>query len=181
MNDGRVRLEAILDEMRAIFGGMDGTAVMQLADGILRARQTFLYGVGRNGLILQAFAMRLMHLSLQANFVGQLTVPPADRGDLFLAASALGRLPTADALILRAGELGARMAVITARPDRVVRCDLVIHLPAQTMADTMTGPLPLGSPFELALHLLCELTVIELMARTGRTNGDLAARHANLL
>ena len=41
--------------------------------------------------------------------------------------------------------------------------------------------LPLGSPFELALSLLCDLTVAELMLRLGRSNDDLAKRHTNLL
>jgi len=49
------------------------------------------------------------------------------------------------------------------------------------MADPMTSLLPLGSQFELALSLLCDLTGVELIARLGRRNADLAARHANLL
>ena len=58
---------------------------------------------------------------------------------------------------------GAKVAVISARPQKVVGADLVVHLPAQIMADPMTSVLPLGSPFELALSLLCDLTVVELM------------------
>ena len=49
------------------------------------------------------------------------------------------------------------------------------------MADPMTSVLPLGSPFELALSLVCDLTVAELMPRLGRSNDDLAKRHTNLL
>jgi hypothetical protein len=45
----------------------------------------------------------------------------------------------------------------------------------------MTSLLPLGSPFELALALYCDLTVIELMRRLDLGNDDLARRHANLL
>jgi hypothetical protein len=49
------------------------------------------------------------------------------------------------------------------------------------MADPMTSVLALGSPFELALSLLCDLTVAELMLRLDRSNEDLASRHTNLL
>jgi 6-phospho-3-hexuloisomerase len=59
--------------------------------------------------------------------------------------------------------------------------DAVIELPAQTMADPPKSVLPLGSAFELALSLLCDLTVVELMKRLNHTNADLLARHANLL
>ncbi len=46
--------------------------------------------------------------------------------------------------------------------------DAVIDLPAQTMADEPKSLLPLGSAFELALSLLCDLAVVELMQRLGR-------------
>ena len=70
---------------------------------------------------------------------------------------------------------------VSARPQKVVGADLLLHLPAQTMADPMTSVLALGSPFELALSLLCDLTVAELMLRLDRSNEDLASRHTNLL
>jgi len=174
-------LDAILAEMRGVFARMPDDAVPQLGREIVAARRVLLYGVGRTGLALQAFAMRLMHLGLDAHFVGQLAAPPVGSADMLLAVLAVGRLPTADALIGTAKSAGARIVVISARPGSVQGADLVLPLPAQTMADPMTSLLPLGSPFELALSLLCDLTVVELMARLGRSNADLAARHANLL
>lgn len=174
-------LDAILTEMRGVFARMPDDAVPQLAGEIAGARRVVLYGVGRTGLVLQAFAMRLMHLGLDAHFVGQLAAPPVGNGDLLLAVLAVGRLPTADALIGTAKSAGARIVAISARPGLVQAADLVLALPAQTMADPMTSILPLGSPFELALSLLCDLTVVELMVKLGRSNTALAARHANLL
>jgi len=181
MTTTRERLEAVLDEMRGVFARMDADAVPHLAGSIIAARRIFLYGAGRNGLVLQAFAMRLAHLGLDAHFVGQLSAPPAASGDLFLVALALGALPTGDALSASARAAGAKVAVVSARPQKVVGADLLLHLPAQTMADPMTSVLALGSPFELALSLLCDLTVAELMLRLDRSNEDLAARHTNLL
>lgn len=175
------QLESILDEMRGVFARVPADTVAQLAREIANARRIFAYGAGRNGLVLQAFAMRLMHLGLDGHFVGQLSAPPIGAGDLLLTALALGRLPTADALIGSARTAGARIAAITAKPELVHAADLVVPLPAQTMADPMTSILPLGSPFELALALLCDLTVVELMVLLGRSNAELAARHANLL
>ncbi len=166
-------LEAILTEMRGVFAQVPPEAVTQLAREIANAHRIAVYGVGRSGLVLQAFAM--------GHFVGQLATPPIGKGDLLLATLALGRLPTADALIGSAKAAGARIAAISARPELVQAADLVVPLPAQTMADPMTSILPLGSPFELALSLLCDLTVVELMALLGRSNADLAERHANLL
>ena len=175
------RLDTILAEMRGVFARMPADAVAQLAGEIAAARRVLVYGAGRTGLVLQAFAMRLMHLGLDGHFVGQLSAPPVRSGDLLLTVLVLGRLPTADGLIGSAKAAGARVVAISARPELVQGADLVIPLPAQTMADPLTSILPLGSPFELALSLLCDLTVVELMTLLGRSNADLAARHANLL
>ncbi len=174
------QLNNILDEMRGVFANMAPDATKQLAQEITNARRILVYGVGRTGLALQGFAMRLMHLGLDGHFVGQLSAPPVGQGDLLVCSLALGKLPTGDAIVASAKAAGARIAVITARP-QIVLADLVIGLPAQTMADPMTSMLPLGSPFELALTLYCDLTVIELMRKLNLGNADLAARHANLL
>jgi len=173
-------LTAIFDEMRGVFARMPPDAPAQLAREIAKARRILVYGVGRNGLVLQSFAMRLMHLGLDGHFVGQLSTPPVGPGDLLFMALALGRLPTGEAIVNSAKAAGTRIVVISARPDAVA-ADLVIPLPAQTIADPMTSILPLGSPFELALSLFSDLTVIELMTLLERSNSDLAARHANLL
>lgn len=173
-------LDGILEEMRGVFARVTPDAVGRLAQEIVGARRILVYGVGRTGLALQGFAMRLMHLGLDGHFVGQLCAPPVARGDLLLCALALGKLPTGDAIIGTARRAGARVAVITARP-QLASADLVIGLPAQTMGDPMTSLLPLGSPFELALSLFCDLTVVDLMRRLDVGNADLAARHANLL
>ena len=55
-------LAAIFDEMRGVFARMPADAPAQLASEIAKARRILVYGVGRNGLVLQSFTMRLMHL-----------------------------------------------------------------------------------------------------------------------
>jgi 6-phospho-3-hexuloisomerase len=177
----REQLDAVLAEMRDVFSRMDENAVPSFAGEIQAARRIFVHGAGRNGLVLQAFAMRLMHLGLDGHYVGQLSAPPIGPGDVFVTAMALGKLPTADALARTARDQVARVLVISARPESVVGADVVIDLPAQTMADPMTSVLALGSPFELALSLFCDLTVAELMSRLRLSNYELAARHTNLL
>lgn len=175
------RLEEILNEMRDVFARLDPDAVPAFAREITKARRILVYGAGRTGLVLQAFAMRLMHLGLDGHFVGQLSAPPVGKGDLLVAVLSVGKLPTGDALIGTARGAGARVLVISSRPALVSGADVTIGLPAQTMADPMTSVLPLGSPFELALSLFCDLAVVELMSMLGQSNADLAPRHANLL
>ncbi|MBI1244754.1 MAG: 6-phospho-3-hexuloisomerase [Alphaproteobacteria bacterium] len=174
-------IDAVFAEQRRAFEALDAAGVEALADDIERARRVFLYGIGRTGLAVQGFAMRLAQCGIEAHFVGQLAAPPAATGDLFISAVALGSLPTADAVAAAARRSGARIAAITARPERVPDADAILRLPAQTMADPPLSVLPLGSPFELALHLLFEHLCLLLMARRGLDAAALGARHANIL
>jgi 6-phospho-3-hexuloisomerase len=175
------RLDRILVELRGNFAAMPEGTVDRLATAVLEANRIALYGVGRTGMAVQGFAMRLAHLGRDAHFVGQLAAPPVGQGDLFIAALALGRLPTGDALLATARAAGAMTAVVTTAPEKVEGADLVLHLPGRTMADPPSPDLPLGSGFELALSLYFDLTVVELMGRLGMENADIAKRHANLL
>ncbi len=174
-------IDAVCAEQRATFAKLDAGAVDALVGELDGARRVFLYGIGRTGLMVQGFAMRLAQCGLDAHFVGQLAAPPAGAGDLFLAAVALGSLPTADAVAGAARRSGARIAYVSARPKAVPDADFVLVLPAQTMADPPESVLPLGSPFELALHLLFEHLCLKLMARRGLDAAALGRRHANIL
>ncbi len=175
------RLDRILAELRGNFAAMPEGTVEGLATAVLDSQRIALYGVGRTGMAVQGFAMRLAHLGRDAHFVGQLAAPPVGRGDLFIAALALGRLPTGDALLATARAAGATTAVVTTAPAKVEAADLVLHLPGRTMADPPSPDLPLGSGFELALSLFFDLTVVKLMGRLALSNADIARRHANLL
>jgi 6-phospho-3-hexuloisomerase len=61
--------------------------------------------------------------------------------------------------------------------------DVVIHLPAQTMANDL-GPssslLPMGSLFELSELIFFDLIAILLQRRTGQTPELMRGRHTNL-
>lgn len=174
-------VDSVLDEQRRIFAGLSEAGFDRFCRALDKAGRVFLYGVGRNGLMLQAFAMRLGHLGIDAHFVGQLRAPPAGPGDLLVTAVALGSLPSADAIAGAARAAGARVAAITARPRKVRGADLVLTLRAQTMDDPPRSALALGGAFELSLHLACEAAVGRLMVLRDVGHASLRGRHANLL
>jgi 6-phospho-3-hexuloisomerase len=63
-------------------------------------------------------------------------------------------------------------------------CDGMVVLPAQTMADDQriraTSVLPMGSLFELVMFVFGEISVLELLRRTGKSLGEARDRHTNL-
>ena len=145
-----------------------------------------LHGVGREGLMMRALAMRLYHLGLDAHVVGDMAAPPVGRGDLLLVSAGPGEFSTVMGLVGVAAQAGARTACITAQPKgRVPRaCDTVLVIPAQTMADD-TGPspasvLPMGSLFEGAQFLTFEVLILMLRERLKVTPSAMRKRHTNL-
>lgn len=173
------------DEVASVFTPPTTDASARMADEILEARRIVCYGVGREGLMMRALCMRLMHLGLDAHMVGDMTTPSVGNGDLLMVSAGPGAFSTVLGLMGVAHEAGARTLVITAQPEGEAarRANVTIHLPAQTMADDRTAApslLPMGSLFEAAQLIFFDLISILLRERTGQTPDEMRERHTNL-
>ena len=174
-----------LSEIGAVFTGVAEDAAGRMCGEILKARRIACYGVGREGLMMKALCMRLMHLGLDAHVVGNMTTPPVGKGDLLIASAGPGSFSTVIALLGVAREAGARTIVVTAQPGGPApkSADTVIELPAQTMANDRGGPaslLPMGSLYEAAQLVFFDLISILLREKTGQSPEQMRARHTNL-
>lgn len=128
-----------LDEIRGVLEAGASHEVDVLCGELLRAHRIACYGVGREGLMMRALCMRLMHLGLDAHVVGDMTAPPLGPGDLLVVSAGPGSFSTVRALLGVAHAAGARTAAVTAQPAGEVpkAADTVVHLRAQTMADDL--------------------------------------------
>jgi 6-phospho-3-hexuloisomerase len=173
------------EELRAATAAVDPAAFDALAADIAGARQIVCYGVGREGLMMRALAMRLYHLGCNAHVVGDMGCPPISAGDLLIVSAGPGGFSTVDALIGVARDAGATTACITGQPGGTAprACDRVLVIPAQTMANDRTelvSLLPMGSLFEGAQYLTFELLILALRDRLGVAPDVMRARHTNL-
>jgi 6-phospho-3-hexuloisomerase len=178
-------------EIAAVIAKVDEVAADKLVEAILAARRLALYGVGREGLMMKGFAMRLFHLGLNAHVVGDVTTPAVGQGDLLMVSAGPGDFSTVSGLLAVARNAGARTACVTAQPTGAAprAADLVLHLPAQTMADDQAPAedhasslsiLPMGSLYEGVQYVLFELLVLRLRDRLGRSAEAMRANHTNL-
>lgn len=149
--------------------------------------RVFLYGVGREGLMLKALCMRLAHLGLSAHFVFDMTTPPITAGDLLVASAGPGGFSTVDAICSVARSYGGRVLLLTAQPKTgscVKHASVVAFVAAQTMADdgeVKSRPLlPMGSVYEGALFVLFEMVVYKLGEALGESPEAVRSRHTNL-
>jgi 6-phospho-3-hexuloisomerase len=173
-----------LGEIGAVFARLEPTMMDPLLEEIIKARRIATYGVGREGLMMRAFCMRLFHLGLDAHVVGDMTTPPLEKGDLLMVSAGPGNFSTVAGLVGVAKSSGARTLCFTAQPDGAVpkSCDTVIVLPAQTMANdkNSSGLLPMGSLYEAVQLVFYDLVSILLRERLGQTPEQMRSRHTNL-
>ena len=174
-----------LKEIEQVLVALRPDVADRLCDELLKARRIACYGVGREGLMMKALCMRLMHLGRQAYMVGDMTTPPVGSGDLLFVSAGPGEFSTVLALMQVARSAGARTAVITAQPggQAASQADAVFHLPAQTMANDQgasSSLLPMGSLYEAAQLIFFDLISIMLREKTRQSAEQMRERHTNL-
>ena len=174
------------DEMKAAAAGVDPVALAGMVEELAAAKRVVCYGVGREGLMMRALAMRLYHMGLDAHVVGDMSCPPVGAGDLLVVSAGPGEFSTVRGLMGVARRDGARLACVTAQAGAALPAasDRVLVIPAQTMAND-TGPavasvLPMGSLFEGAQYLVFEMLILMLRDRLGVAPEAMRARHTNL-
>ena len=175
------------DELAGALAGVSPDEIERMTEEIVAAGRILCSGAGREGLMVRALCMRLMHLGRDAHMVGDMTTPPVGPGDLLIVSAGPGHSAVQEALMDRARDAGARTLVVTAQADGATprAADVVILLPAQTMADdTGTGAsvsmLPMGTLFEWLELVFFDLLAIRLRERTGETLDQIRERHTNV-
>jgi len=184
MSDLRAMSKKAVDEIEGVLDALDPKTTDTLSSEMLNARRIACFGAGREGLMMKALCMRLMHLGFDAHFVGDVTTPPIGAGDLLIASSGTGIMATVQALLSVAKRDGARTLMITAQPknDMAKYADVVIYLPVYLSANNgaLTDALPAGSLFEIVELLLFDLVALILRDKTHQTSDDMRQRQTNL-
>ena len=174
-----------LRDLMAVFAAMPEDALDGLIEEIVAAGRIVVFGLGREGLQMRGFAMRLFHMGRNVAVWGDMTTPAVGAGDLLIVSAGPGDLATARTLAGIAKAAGARTLLVTAQPQGGLakEVDVVTVIPAQTMADdrgARTSVLPMGSMFETAQMIAFELAILKLRPRFAESAETMRARHTNL-
>ena len=155
-------------------------AVIEMLDS---ADRLYFYAVGRCGLVLRMFAMRLMHLGYECHIVGDVTTPAISPRDLLVVASGSGTTGTVVQNTQSAKNLGAEVMLFTnnlAAP-LVQTVECTIHVPGvHKHAQEFTSQQPTGSLFEQMLLCFFEEIVCQYMQSHKLEASMLMQRHANV-
>jgi 6-phospho-3-hexuloisomerase len=122
-----------LSDLSAVFAAMPEDALDELIEEIVKAKRIVVFGLGREGLQMRGFAMRLFHMGRDVAVWGDMTTPEVGKGDLFFVSAGPGDLATARTLAGIARKAGARAALVTAQPkgELARHVDVVTVIPAR--------------------------------------------------
>ncbi|NYH77671.1 6-phospho-3-hexuloisomerase [Actinopolyspora biskrensis] len=170
----------VLGEINMVAGRVREREAVGLQEEILRADRVFLLGMGRSKLVADAFAMRLVHLGLNAHVAADMTTPSTGKGDLLVACSGSGETPVVVTLTDEAVSAGTRVAVVTAEPRSRLgqRAHHLVRLDCgggDTDSEQFVGTL-----FEQACLVFFDCLVLVLEQTLGVASEEMFARHTNL-
>lgn len=161
---------------------------------LLSARRVFAVGAGRSGLVVKAFAMRLMHLDLDVYVVGETITPAIRVGDVLVAVSGSGETDLVVQAAKVAKKVGAKIVGITSYPNSSLSrlSDLTVIIPGRKkvartptymrreLAGEYASLTPLGTLFEISSLVFLDSVIASLMVKLGRKEDELRARHATI-
>ena len=149
-----------------------------IAKRILNAKQIFLMGRGRTGLIVKTFGMRLAQLGLPVQIISQPTTTALTRDDLLVLVSGSGETGEILDAARLALEIGADTHAVTQNKGsslgELIADKLIIPSPPE-QSKVLNGTL-----FEMSLLITLDAVVAELLELSGQSFEDMSERHANI-
>jgi len=180
-------LSKILEELKESSLQISDNQIEQFISYIGPGKRIFVAGAGRSGVVIKAFASRLMHLGLNVHFIGDITVPHSRKGDVLIIGSGSGETQSLVALAQKAKTNGLNIILNTLTSNSTIAdlADAKIILPgASPKVEDKTHEgssiQPMGSGFEQLSLLLYDAIVMSLMHKLHQTGEMMFERHANL-
>jgi len=175
----------ILEELSRAVQAVDEASVNALIAQIVRADRILVAGAGRSGLMMRAFAMRLMHLGFNAYVVGETVTPGLGENGLLIIGSGSGETKSLVAMAEKARAIGASVAAITIHPGSTIGelAHTIVQIPAASKENTSLARAtiqPMGALFEQSLLIIFDAIILQLMGTGEVDNTAMLGRHANL-
>ncbi|GJQ48427.1 6-phospho-3-hexuloisomerase [Candidatus Kuenenia stuttgartiensis] len=175
----------ILNEIHSVLDKINEQSFAQLFSSILDAKNIFVTGQGRSGLVSRTFAMRLTHIGLNAYCVGDATTPNIDKGDLLIACSSSGNTHITCYIAELAKKSFATVAAITSQKNSPLTeyADIIVDLPVQEIRthNKINGSIQFRSTlFEQACLVYLDGVIHLLVTELRSSEQEMNRRHSNL-
>ncbi|MBT2686686.1 6-phospho-3-hexuloisomerase [Bacillus sp. ISL-47] len=178
-------LAEILKELNRTADFISDDEAEKLVNGILEAKKVFVAGAGRSGFMAKSFAMRMMHMGIDAYVIGETVTPNFEEDDILIIGSGSGETKSLISMVKKARNIGGTIAAVTIFPESTIGqlADIKVKLPGspkdQSEGDYKTIQ-PMGSLFEQTLLLFYDATILRFMEKKGLDTTKMYGKHANL-
>jgi 6-phospho-3-hexuloisomerase len=171
----------IIEKISGILAATDPTYDDKLTKLLDEAGRIFVAGAGRSALVARFFAMRLMHGGYDVYVVGEIVTPSIRKDDLLIVISGSGETETMIAYTKRAKELGAKIALLSAKGNSTIAdmADMVFPIGTPDLYTKVVG-MPMGTTFELSTLIFLEAVISHIIHEKGIPEEEMRTRHANL-
>jgi 6-phospho 3-hexuloisomerase len=171
----------IREKISGIVGATDPAYDDKLTKLLDEAGRIFIAGAGRSALVARFFAMRLMHGGYDVYVVGEIVTPSIRKGDLLIVISGSGETETMIAYTKRAKDLGAKIALLSAKSSSTIAdmADTVFPIGTPDLYTKVIG-MPMGTTFELSTLIFLEAVISHIIHEKGIPEEEMRTRHANL-
>lgn len=176
----------ILKEYKNVIDRIDDGMIDKFISTVKSHDRLFFIGVGREGMMTRAFAMRMMHMGKESHWIWDDTTPGIGKGDLLIATIGGGDIGHIRYVCERAKENGADIIVITGSPsgEAVKLADFVLFIPAQVYRgkdDVVASIQPMGNLFEQCLLIVLDMVCIKMVDEDPQITYDkMEKRHRNV-
>ena len=169
--------EYIIDKVRQSLDRISVNDVNRAVRMIVDAKQIFIYGSGRSGLVGKFFAMRLVQLGFISYFVGETITPIVKKDDLVVLISNTGRTKSTVLVERIANRIGANVIAITSHEKSPLakHAELTFIIQPRNRKKNLA---PLGTLFEISTVIFLDSLISELMNVTSQSEENLRGRHA---
>jgi len=184
----------ILENANKAIDNINTESLERLLGSIINSKQVFVLGAGRSGLVLKAFAMRLVHLGIPAYVIGETITPRINDGDLLLIVSGTGETTSIVSSAQVIKNSGAYIGLITSYPDSTLgkMADVIVEVKGRTKYDSKSyterqvtekteAINPMGTLFETASLIVLDSMIVCLMRKMERNEDFLADRHSKIV
>ncbi|SHS25193.1 3-hexulose-6-phosphate isomerase [Mycobacteroides abscessus subsp. abscessus] len=182
----KTKLGAVASELTSVIESIDQSQFEEVTNYIMNAPRIYVKGVGRSGFMMEAFAMRLMHLGFNVHIIGSATTPGANEGDLLIVGTGSGETGSLITYATKAKKLGLKMITLTSFMDSTLgeMADAVLQISTPTPKSTKTSEVssvqPMGTLFEQSLLICLDLLILDLMESQSTSVDQMFGNHANL-
>ena len=178
-------LDRVIQELSQAGTLIANDELEKLVERILPSKKVFVYGAGRSGFMLKSFAMRMMHMGIDAYVVGETVTAIYEKDDLLIVGTGSGETKSIITIVEKAKSIGGDITALTISPASTVGklADQIITLtgsPKDRGNEEEQSIQPMGSLFEQLLLLVLDSVILKYMETKELDSNKMYGKHANL-